>query len=212
MGQSTSNCCSKDDAKPEKSKRLYEKMQKQFVRKAYTSTLGGASSCCTTGINPNISGLKVGYSQDDLKQANSVMLGCGNPVSFANLQPGEDVVDLGCGAGLDCFLAQEQVGADGSVIGIDMTPEMLEAAQRKAKELNLQNVEFRKGEIESLPIGSDSIDAIISNCVINLSPDKAKVYSEAFRVLRAGGRLCVSDVVATDILPEALRTEQALAC
>jgi ubiquinone/menaquinone biosynthesis C-methylase UbiE len=183
-----------------------------LVRKAYTSTLGGASSCCTTGINPNISGLKVGYSQDDLKQANSVMLGCGNPVSFANLQPGEDVVDLGCGAGLDCFLAQEQVGADGSVIGIDMTPEMLEAAQRKAKELNLQNVEFRQGEIESLPIGSDSIDAIISNCVINLSPDKAKVYSEAFRVLRAGGRLCVSDVVATDILPEALRTEQALAC
>mmetsp|Transcript_26528 Transcript_26528/g.52275 ORF Transcript_26528/g.52275 Transcript_26528/m.52275 type:complete len:213 (-) Transcript_26528:607-1245(-) len=212
MGQSTSNCCSKDDAKPEKAKRLHEKMQKQLVRKAYTSTLGGASSCCTTGINPNISGLKVGYSQDDLKQANSVMLGCGNPVSFANLQPGEDVVDLGCGAGLDCFLAQEQVGADGSVIGIDMTPEMLEAAQRKAKELNLQNVEFRKGEIESLPIGSDSIDAIISNCVINLSPDKAKVYSEAFRVLRAGGRLCVSDVVATDILPEALRTEQALAC
>lgn len=140
------------------------------------------------------------------------MLGCGNPVSFAGLTPGEVVVDLGCGAGLDCFLAADKVGKKGRVIGVDMTPEMLDAAKNKAMELKMNNVEFRRGEIESLPVDDETADVVISNCVINLSPDKAQVYSDAFRVLRRGGRLCVSDVVATDILPQTLRTAEALAC
>lgn len=211
----TQSCCSQDDAKPTKGDTYEYKAdsddQRVMVKDAYAATITGKNNACVsiTGV----SGLKMGYTREQLKTATSnEMLGCGNPVSFAGLKKGETVVDLGCGAGLDCFLAHEQVGPSGHVIGVDMTTEMLEAANNKAKELNLETVEFRQGEIENLPVDSDSVDAIISNCVINLSPDKAKVYEECFRVLRAGGRLCVSDVVATDILPQALRTAEALAC
>lgn len=181
-----------------------------MVKDVYANTITGKDSCCMTFSG--VSGVKMGYNTEQIKQAVSdKSLGCGNPIAFADLQPGETVVDLGCGAGLDCFLASQQVGFQGRVIGVDMTQEMLDAATTKALELGMC-IDFRQGEIEKLPVDHESADAVISNCVINLSPDKAKVFSECFRVLRPGGRLCVADVVATAVLPERLRTAEALAC
>lgn len=217
MGNLQQTCCSKDDAPPNVPNYYKQKVtnnaesHRAMVKDAYAATITGKNNACVT--ISGVSGLKMGYTSDQLKVANTKnMLGCGNPVSFAGLTPGEVVVDLGCGAGLDCFLAADKVGKKGRVIGVDMTPEMLDAAKNKAMELKMNNVEFRRGEIESLPVDDETADVVISNCVINLSPDKAQVYSDAFRVLRRGGRLCVSDVVATDILPQTLRTAEALAC
>jgi ubiquinone/menaquinone biosynthesis C-methylase UbiE len=136
-------------------------------------------------------------------------LGCGNPQAIAHLQPGEVVLDLGSGAGIDCFLAAEKVGPTGRVIGVDMTPAMLARARDNARAVNATNIEFRMGEIEHLPLADASVDVVISNCVVNLSPDKPAVYREAFRVLRSGGRVAIADVVATGDLPDEVQKDLA---
>ena len=177
----------------------------------------GASSCCGGGAAPSADDMarRMGYSDEQLDavpEGSNLGLGCGNPSAIAALRPGQVVVDLGSGAGFDCFLAAAQVGQSGRVIGVDMTPEMLAKARRNAETMGLANVEFRLGEIEHLPLADASVDVIISNCVINLSPDKAAVFAEAFRVLRPGGRIAVSDVVAIRPLPEPLRADPQLLC
>jgi SAM-dependent methyltransferase len=154
----------------------------------------------------------IGYSKEDLDkvpEGSNLGLGCGNPIAMASLTKGEVVLDLGSGAGFDCFLAAEKVGPEGKVIGVDMTPEMLEKARENAQKGSFSNVEFRLGEIENLPVADGAVDIIISNCVINLVPDKDRVFSEAFRVLKPGGRIMVSDIVLTKELPDFIKENMA---
>jgi SAM-dependent methyltransferase len=188
---------------------------KKIVRQGYakvamqgSSCCGPSSSCCGTPDTAIDISKKIGYTEEELRSTPdgaNLGLGCGNPVAIASLKEGETVVDLGSGPGLDCFLAADRVGRTGKVIGIDMTPEMLEKARENAGKGRFENVEFRLGEIENLPIADNSADVVISNCVINLSPDKQKVFEETFRVLKPGGRIMVSDIVLTKPLPDKIR-------
>ena len=176
-----------------------------------------ASSCCgpAPATPSEDKSLRMGYSETDLisvPEGANLGLGCGNPHAIAAMQPGEVVVDLGSGAGFDCFLAAQRVGPTGRVIGVDMTNEMLNKARENAAKVGASNVEFRLGELEHLPIADNTADVVISNCVINLVPDKAQVFRETFRVLKLGGRVAVSDIVNTAPLPDELASDATLLC
>lgn len=229
MTTETDSCCTAAtdccDTPTEKSSDSKHDEVRNNVRDAYSRVAtannqgdccGVESSCCGVSDDAQINRListRLGYTEQDLisvPEGADMGLGCGNPKAIAALKAGEVVVDLGSGGGFDAFLASPEVGDSGKVIGIDMTPEMLSKARNNAEKGQFTNVEFRLGEIEYLPVADNSVDVIISNCVINLSPNKPQVFKDAFRVLKTGGRLAISDIVASTELPEHIRNDMQL--
>jgi len=187
---------------------MKEKEIKSFVKSRYGKIAKTGASCCSTGASLLEQAKLIGYSAEDIKnipEEANMGLGCGNPVALAGLKEGETVLDLGSGGGMDAFLASKKVGPKGRVIGVDMTKTMIEKAKQTAEKYGYKNVEFKLGEIENLPAEDNSIDVIISNCVINLSPNKKKVFQEAHRVLKPKGRILVSDLVTEGKLPLKIR-------
>ena len=198
---------------------MNEKNIKKNVRDGYAKIAAQKTSCCGSAKTCNGSphtaidiSKSVGYTDEEINMVPTganLGLGCGNPTALASLKKGEMILDLGSGAGFDCFLAANKVGNTGKVIGVDMTPEMIDAARDNAEKGGYKNVEFRLGEIENLPAADNSVDVIISNCVINLSPDKQRVFNEAYRVLKPGGRIMVSDIVLIKDLPDRIKNSVA---
>ncbi|MDH5423429.1 MAG: arsenite methyltransferase [Gammaproteobacteria bacterium] len=203
-----------------KEDQIRQQIRESYSKVAEASNDGGCcgveSSCCGVSADDDINTIvstRMGYSEEDVNSTPvgaDMGLGCGTPKAIASIQPHETVLDLGSGGGFDCFLAAQELAGTGKVIGVDMTPVMLSKARLNAEKSGFANVEFRLGEIEYLPVADESVDVIISNCVINLSPNKAQVFNDAFRVLKAGGRLAISDVVASAPLPDEIKNDKVL--